>query len=101
MYGSTLFEAASLTVDRFTYNIEHAALGLITDRHTDRGSSVLDLRAATQTVGRAKRDSSDRVLAQMLSYFKYQLVVTILGFKRVINRWQMIAIELYVDDNAN
>lgn len=53
-----------------------------------------------ETLGRVYRDGVHGVLVEMLRNFQNQLLVVVVGFQRVQDRWQML-VKLYVDDGAD
>src|SRR5690606_15733851 len=107
IFRSRLVNAAGLRcvdwtsfINRLTNHVDDTAEHFRTDRNADRRARIGDRLTTHQTVGRVHRDTTYRVLTEVLSNLKNQAVSLVVGLKRVQDRRQIV-LELNVHHRAN
>lgn len=82
--------------------------GLGSDRDGDGGTSVDDLLATDETIGTVHGNGTDSVLTEVLGDLEDEtatlglgLALSKLNVKSVENRWEVIRLEVDVDDGTN
>ncbi len=93
-------------VNRLADDVDDAAEGLGADRGADLLAHVGYHLAALEAVGGVHGDSTDRVFAQVLCYFKHQVVLTLVDGRIgdpecVVNRRELPGLEFDVDNGAD
>ena len=89
-------------VNGLANDVHDTAEGGSTDGDTDGGTGVNDLLATDETLGTVHGNGTDRVLTKVGGHLKDETAtVEVLDLERVENRWQVLAVELHVDDGTN
>src|SRR5690606_20662246 len=87
-------------INRLTNHVDDAAEHFGTDRNADGRTRISNRLTTHQTIGRVHRDTTYRVLTEVLSNLKNQAISLVVGLKRIQDRRQIV-LELDVHHRAN
>jgi hypothetical protein len=99
----------TLFIDRLTQHVDQPSQGLTTDGNRNRGSRVLHIHAASQTVRRRHRDAADAVFTKVRRNFERDphgwlpgsLILFLRHLERIVDVRQLTGRELHVDHGAD
>ena len=88
-------------VDWFANYVEHAALRVFANRHTNRRASRRNNLAAAQSVSVLQTNRSYCLLVEMLCHLERNRLLAALDRQRFVYFWQRIIIKLNIDHHAH
>jgi len=88
-------------IDWVAGNVHDATKSLWTDWNHDWVAGIDGLVATDETLSSVHSNTADNVLTQVLGDLKDELLAAILGLEGVENSWELLGIELNIDDGTN